>query len=123
MPEQRPLVLNRALFGAAAYGGMVLAVGNVSIFLFTIILNTTPFWTAMLGYYFLGEALTSFEFLCMIGCFAGVVTLTLSNESELETTERKKYLVEGESPMFGMFCSLVCAIGSAVVIVTTRKLK
>jgi len=56
--EQWGLVVTRALFGAAAYGSMVLAVGNVSILVFTILLNTAPFWTALLGYYAIGEVLS-----------------------------------------------------------------
>lgn len=45
------------------------------IFLANIILNTAPFWTAILAYCILGEGVKTMEIICMVGCFVGVVVL------------------------------------------------
>ena len=45
------------------------------IFLANIILNTAPFWTALLAYCILGENVKTMEIICMVGCFVGVVVL------------------------------------------------
>jgi len=60
----------------------------------------------------------------MVGCFCGVVTLTAANEKNSNVKDGSPdYLIDDVSPLWGMLMSLVCAIGTAVVIVTTRKLK
>jgi len=47
----------------------------------TIIINTTPFWVAILSFLILKDKLKRFEVFCMIGCFIGIITITVWREN------------------------------------------
>ena len=86
----------------------------------TILNNTAPFYTSILGYYILQEKVTSFDILCLVGCFGGVLVLSLSTES---ASISQTGLKEGYSPFIGIMCCMFCATSYSFVIVLTRKLK
>ena len=86
----------------------------------TILNNTAPFYTLILGYYILQEKVTSSDILCLIGCFSGVLVLSLSTE---RANNSQTGLKEGYNPLIGIMCCMFTAIGYSSVIVLTRKLK
>lgn len=95
---------------------MVVSVSHLPLAISTIIINTTPFWVAILGYYLNKEALTRFELGCMAGCFTGVVVLATAKKSEkVDGTTGNHYV--------GFFAALVCSWFFGCVIVITRKLR
>ena len=49
---------------------------------FTIISKTTPFWTAILGYFIMSEAITMIDIGGMIVCFGAFIYITLSTNED-----------------------------------------
>jgi drug/metabolite transporter (DMT)-like permease len=79
VPKQhRCYLFVRCIAGLLGFNSMVFALKVLNVFTTTVILNTVPFWTGILGYFILGDKVTKFEIFCMIGCFAGVVILAMS---------------------------------------------
>jgi drug/metabolite transporter (DMT)-like permease len=46
-----------------------------------IIWNTAPFWAAILGYFFFGDALHKVEVIAMICSFGGILLLSFSKKT------------------------------------------
>lgn len=73
--EQAPPLVIRSFLGLVTYTTLLVGVMLMPIFLANIILNTAPFWTALLAYCILGEGVKTMEIICMVGCFVGVIVL------------------------------------------------
>ena len=46
------------------------------------IINTGPFWAALLSWFCLGESISKFEIMAMVLSFVGVVLVALSNNEK-----------------------------------------
>ena len=66
----------------AVYAMKYLALG-----LYTILVNTAPFWTLFLSWLLLKETLRPFEVFCLIVAFAGVVIIALSKPKTEDLSE------------------------------------
>ena len=84
----------------------------------SICYNTTPVYTSILGYYMLKEKVTHYEVLSMIGCFMGVLILSLMSN---DTSNQQKGLKEGYNTAFGMMCCVISALLESFWIVLTRR--
>ena len=82
--------------------------------------NTAPFYTLILGYYILQEKVTMTDILCLVGCFSGVLVLSLFTES---ASNSQTGLKEGYNPLIGIMCCMLSASSYSFIIVLTRKLK
>jgi drug/metabolite transporter (DMT)-like permease len=71
-------LFGRCLFGTIAYGGYVYALKLIPLYLTTIMFNTIPFWSAILGYFINNESVSKILGICIIGCFAGIVVIMLA---------------------------------------------
>jgi drug/metabolite transporter (DMT)-like permease len=72
-----PLV-TRSFTGLVCYSCILFGVQLLPIFLANIMLNTGPFWAALLAFCVLGEMIHLIDIICMVGCFIGVVVLATS---------------------------------------------
>ena len=116
-------VVIRAACGAIGYGGMVYAVSNLPLMVSTIIMNTNPFWCALLGVFILGEKVSKCHVLCMVGGFLGVVIVSM-NKAEDQTTKSELSGVEHlQNHLVGVSAALISAFFAAVTFVSTRALK
>jgi len=92
VPAQfRKLLAARSFFGMA---GSVLGVASlifIPISLQTIIFQTNPFWSSLIAYFALKEAIGRLEIFGMIVCFAGVMIIATSSSPSGDST------TEGES--------------------------
>lgn len=70
------MLVGRCVIGTIAYTTMVLSIMRIPVSTLSILMNTAPFWAAILGYLIAGDNILKFEVFCMIGCFAGVIVLT-----------------------------------------------
>lgn len=55
----------------------IFSIKNVPVLVFTVILNTSAFFVAILGWIISGEKVSCIEALFMIGSFGGVTFLVL----------------------------------------------
>lgn len=76
--ELRKMVFLRSIAGLLGFTCMVLSLQFLPIFISQIVFNTAPFWTAILGFFMLGTSVSSFDIICMLGCFLGVAMLILA---------------------------------------------
>lgn len=53
------------------------AIKILPLVIVALVLNTSPLFTAMLGYFVLGDTLTRVEKMCLMISFSGVVTLVM----------------------------------------------
>ena len=75
---ERWLVIVRSIVGLTGFTTMVYSLQVLPLAIGLIILNMSPFCTAILSYAIKGEQLTKTEFVCMLGCFTGVVILGIA---------------------------------------------
>ena len=88
-PELFWIMHFRNFIGILGFTSLLYAAKNLPIFISQTIFNIAPFWTAIMSYFINKERLTSTTFICMIGCFIGVIILSLSkqaSEGSLENT-------------------------------------
>lgn len=75
------MLLLRCIIGTIGFTSITFGVAMVPLLVQNTIFNTAPFWAALLGFFFLGEVITSFEIFAMIVSFGGVVLIALSNSA------------------------------------------
>ena len=75
------MLVLRCLIGVLAYVAAMIAVMRIPVSTFAILMNTSPFWAALLGYLISRDKILKFEFVCIIGCFIGVYFLTQKDRS------------------------------------------
>ena len=109
------MLLFRCIVGTSGYTIMVLAIMRIPIATFSILNNTAPFWAAILGYFIAGDQILKFEIFCMIGCFCGVLILTLEKDTEI--------LEKRQTSLIGIWMAIICAVGYAFVTVAARQLR
>jgi drug/metabolite transporter (DMT)-like permease len=52
-----------------------------------IIFQTNPFWTSILAYFINKERIAPFEYIAMVLCFCGVMSIALSKPATLEASD------------------------------------
>jgi drug/metabolite transporter (DMT)-like permease len=82
--EHRKIVLFRCILGLLGFTSIVYSIDNLPLFIVTTVFNTTPFWTGLIAFYFLGDTVSKFEIFFMAGSFTGVVALALAKSGILE---------------------------------------
>ena len=76
--EMRHVLFIRCMIGVVGFTCLVYGLKLVPIFISSIILQTMPFWTSIMGYFLNKEVVTKSEVICMVGCFAGVLVIAFS---------------------------------------------
>ena len=68
--------------GLTAFTCEVYGLIYLPVFVAVIIFNLAPFITAIFGYFINNELVSKITKVCMIGCFSGVIILTVSKKHE-----------------------------------------
>jgi drug/metabolite transporter (DMT)-like permease len=68
-------LITRSFTGLLTFGGLIFGCKLMPLFLANIMMNTGPFWAALLAFLVLGESVRVIDIICMVGCFIGVVVL------------------------------------------------
>ena len=76
--ELRATLITRILVGTASFIIISLAVKYIPLGIFTSILNSSPFITVILSYFWTGDRILPLEGLAMVGAFSGIVILSLA---------------------------------------------
>ena len=134
--EKRGWLFMRCVAGLTGFTCMVFSVKYLPIFISAIVFNTAPFWTAILGFFMLGNRISCFDLFMMIGCFTGITILSLyQNRSSQVLSEDEEHLstsiidnihstqITSFEFIIGMSCILTCSITYSLVSVLTQKLK
>jgi len=61
---------------------MIFSIMRIPVSTLSLLMNTAPFWAAVLAYIIFGEMILKFELICMLGCFFGVIILTNGQEKD-----------------------------------------
>jgi len=91
MPSEymRPIMI-RAAAGQGTFLLLSIGIMTVPVTLFIIMLNCTPFFTAILAAIFIKENISGWEYVAMVGSFCGVILIAISapgGEGEQERLE------------------------------------
>jgi len=77
--EQRLILLVRSLFGIVAFTALLYSTLYIPLVIITIVVNTAPFYIAILGYIINREHVSIFTAVCIAGCFGGIIVLCSTN--------------------------------------------
>ena len=80
--KDRGTLFFRSFVGTFGFIVIVYACKYLPIYLVQIFVNTSPFCSLILGYLVNGDRITLKQFGCMVGCFCGIVVLSLSQRDE-----------------------------------------
>mmetsp|Transcript_13812 Transcript_13812/g.23558 ORF Transcript_13812/g.23558 Transcript_13812/m.23558 type:complete len:251 (+) Transcript_13812:1-753(+) len=118
----RGILLLRCVFGTMSYGTLSLTLVYLPVSVAMILVNTTPFWVAILSFIFLSDRIRAFELVCMVGCFSGIFIMTLwRDQGDADTSEEVVAL--HTKTLIGIFFGITCAITFSLVIVVIKKLQ
>ena len=70
----------RCCFGIFAYTIMTISLKYVPLYLIGIIGNTMPIWIVIMEFCVQHKPICKMDIVCMIGCFIGIIIITLSND-------------------------------------------
>ena len=86
----RKTLVIRCVVGSAAFLMTTEALKLIPLSFFTMIINTSPFLTAILQYFWINERVAKFEIVAMVGCYGGIMLLSapslLNDQSSVQTT-------------------------------------
>ena len=121
--EWIPLIL-KCVFGAIAHITVSLALKNVSLSLYSILVNTQPFMIAILVFIWLRERILKFEIVAMCLCFAGILmVIFFAEEKEPKNVEEVEEESNNKSLTLGIFAAMTSIFFAAVSFVSTRRLQ
>jgi drug/metabolite transporter (DMT)-like permease len=81
--EHRSLLALRCIVGLIGFTCNVYTVSLIPLFLTSIIFNTSPFWTSIMQYCTAGVSISYSEMIGMLGCFGGVIVLSLAKNADI----------------------------------------
>jgi drug/metabolite transporter (DMT)-like permease len=123
-PELTFMLASRCLIGTMAYTAMILCLKHIPISMMSILLNTSPFWTALLGYLIANDPILKSQMICMVGCFIGIIVLTTA---ELDLNKKHNLFKKSDhtdgNVYIGIFFAMICSWGYSFVNVATRYLR
>ena len=82
-------LVGRCVLGTMAYTSMVLSLQHIPLSLMSVLVNTTPFWTVILGYFISNDPVLWKQIVCMCGCFSGVLILTNGKKDGIDLEEEE----------------------------------
>lgn len=92
------------------------------VFLTQSLMNTAPFWVAMLGYLVNNEVIRWQLLACMVGCFAGIMVLNFGSNSN-KTVDFNNSEQYKQYYTFGVLGCVLMVFLSALQQVLTRKIR
>ena len=77
----KPLLV-RSISGTISFTTLSIGLMTMPLAIFTVIFNCTPFFTAILAYFYLKESISHCEVVAMIGSFIGVMFIAIATPDE-----------------------------------------
>jgi drug/metabolite transporter (DMT)-like permease len=129
LPDRKFLLLWSS-FGVIGWTTLQYSLEVLPLFIVQILNNTTPFWATIIAFIFLGDTVTKVEIVCLIGCFAGVTAIAVSqvhangnsDSAELKEKSDSKNSTKTGQYIFGIIMILVTALTHSSAAVITKKL-
>ena len=78
-PHTRKMLLLRSCVGVIGFGSFVFAIARLPIGVINIIGSTKPFWSSILAYFVLGEAVYGLEIVFMVCSFGGILLIAIAS--------------------------------------------
>ena len=78
--KDRCALLSRCIAGTIGFTSITYGVAMVPLVVQQTLFNTAPFWASILGYFFNGERITSYEIMAMLISFGGVLMISFSGQ-------------------------------------------
>ena len=75
----------RCLFGFFALTCQIIAIKYLPLVLVALVMNTMPLFTAVFGYFLLGEGLKPIEKICLVISFGGVAVMITGNNQNFSS--------------------------------------
>jgi len=82
--ELQPALITRSIIGTSTFIVFSLAVKYLPLGIFFVILHASPFFTAVIAYFWTGDRILPFEAVAMICAFLGIVCMGMARPSEDE---------------------------------------
>lgn len=117
-PDLRWILIARCAVGAINFLLIAIALKNLPISVSVIIMGTSPFTTALLQYWWVGQKITVYDGISMVGAFSGVVLIGLSAPKKLEEAN-----VQPGNFLLGITASVSSAIVVSFIFVATSRMK
>jgi drug/metabolite transporter (DMT)-like permease len=113
---QKALII-RSIAGTICLVIFINALPLVPLGVLQTILQITPFWCSVLGWFMLGDRVSCFEVIAMVCSFAGIIMI-ISSKSE----NKDEKVVDNTSSgyMFGCFLMVLLSFGSGIIQVLIR---
>ena len=120
---QRMIVLIRSIVGLIGFTSLLLGLQHLPIYVTTILMNTAPFWVTILSYFILKSKVTTKDLLLIVGCFSGVVILSIGQKMGDDNQENIEEDSGIKNRLFGVGCIFVLSWCYSTISVINRFLK
>ena len=105
------------IFGLITFITMLMALKVLPMSFCGLMINTAPFWSALIGYFLLQDELSKVEIACMVGSFVGVAVLISSTPGDSSGVK-----VTQLAYLAGIIAIFLCALSYSVVGILTRMM-
>ena len=112
------LLVIRSVIGTIGFTCLTFGMAFIPLVVQNTIFNTAPFWTSLLGWVFLGEAMSAFEIVALVLSFGGVILIATSSsiyDKKVEVIEE----TNDEADADGLSETVKYIIGSSLVFCTS----
>ena len=112
----------RYIVGLVSFYGLQIGLQNLPLSIFTIVLSTSPFFTAVIQYFWLGDPILFYEVFSMFGCFAGIALISFYRPASTALPDSENDSYEPNYSL-GIIAVFLATIGFAFVTVAIKSLK
>lgn len=125
--ELHPTLITRSIIGTISFFMFSLSVKYLPLGIWIIIINASPFLTAILSFFWTSDRILPFEVVAMLGAFAGIICIGIARPSKDEsgideTADMSGWELEN-SYMLGLVLTFLTCITASIISVATRRLK
>jgi drug/metabolite transporter (DMT)-like permease len=114
-------MLMRNLAGLVGFTSLVYALKYLPMGLFMVLVNTSPFFAALLGFIFLKESLMTHEIIAMSVSFTAIAILATLKQDNRESTSEFD-LNNPHVRLLGIITAMLHVVGTSTITVCTRRM-
>ena len=122
--QEAKYLLLRSLCGSIGLIFVVLGMTTLTLTTFSILLNCSPFFTALLAYLWVGDKMTCYDIFAMIGSFCGIIVIALA-DPDASSVSNVMFPGWGVKMVYvvGVGCCLVGAVTFSMWVSANRMLQ
>jgi len=120
--DQVATLIMRFIVGAVVFYTMQIGIKNLPLSIFTVVLSTNPFGTAVIQYFWLGDPILFYEVFSMVGSFSGIALISFYRPASTAIPDSDDDIFEPNYTL-GIISTFIATLGICFITVAIKSLK